>query len=170
MSQSRGNTVVDFCKRRADDLVTEGLKAASQGFLERASSRFKASLRLQKTAPAYTYWAWMESKKNNFDIAIHLCREAIHLDPNFGNPYNDIGSYYVALGQLDEALVWFDKAKYAPRYKARHFPYMNSGRIFREKKNYGRAILEYKEAQKLSPGDESIRAAITELEALLLQN
>lgn len=153
-----------FCHRRAYDLITEGLRAASQGLHDRAMRRFKASLCLERTSEAYTYWAWMESLKNNYHVAIHLCREAIRLDPDFGNPYNDIGSYNVALGNLDEALDWFEQAKRATRYGPKHYPYMNCGRIYRERNEHWRALREYKQAQKLAPQEDGIRAAIEELE------
>jgi len=32
------------------------------------------------------------------------CKLAIGLDPDFGNPYNDIGAYLIELGQFDEAI------------------------------------------------------------------
>ena len=31
--------------------------------------------------------------------------------PTFGNPYNDIGAYLIAKGELDEAIEWLEKAK-----------------------------------------------------------
>ena len=46
---------------------------------------------------------------------------------------NDIGSYLVKKGKLDEAIEWLEKAKTAPRYEPRHFPYMNLGRIYAQK-------------------------------------
>ena len=52
------------------------------------------------------------------------------VDQTFGNPYNDIGSYLVKKGEFDEAIEWLEKAKTAPRYEPRHFPYMNLGRIY----------------------------------------
>ncbi|MCX6126663.1 MAG: tetratricopeptide repeat protein [Proteobacteria bacterium] len=154
-----------FCRRRAQDLVFEGLTIAAEGRPQDAANRFKASLKLNRTAEAYTYWAWMESTKGNYHVAIHLCREAIRLDPDFGNPYNDIGSYYVALKEVDEAILWFEKAKKARKYVPRHYPYMNCGRIYRYRQEYGRALREYLEAQRISPHDETIRAAILDLES-----
>lgn len=157
-----------FCHRRASDLITDGLTAASQGMYERAMSRFKAALRLEKTAEGYTYWAWMESMKSNFHTAIHLCREAIRLDPDFGNPYNDMGSYYVGLGNHNEALLWYEKAKNAKRYGPRHYPYMNCGRIYRERGQYWMALREYHKAKLYAPGEDAIRIAIEDIEKKII--
>jgi Tfp pilus assembly protein PilF len=56
------------------------------------------------------------------DDAIAECHRAIEIDPSFGNPYNDIGAYLIAKGELDEAVPWLEKAKTAPRYDPRHYP------------------------------------------------
>ena len=160
-----------FCHRRAELLISDGLKAASQGLSDRATLRFKAALRLERSAEAYTYWAWMESMKGNFHAAIHLCREAIRVDPTFGNPYNDIGSYLVALAQKDEALLWFLKAKESKRYSLRHYPFMNAGRIYMERGEHWRALKEYKQAEKFAPqgpDTEGIKATIRELEQKIM--
>lgn len=162
-----GLTSAAFCERRSLELMSEGLKHASKNMYDLAANRFKASLRLQKSAEAYTYWAWMESMKQNFSVAIHLCREAIQLDPDYGNPYNDIGSYHVAIGKWDEALEWFERAKKAKNYTCRHYPYLNAARLYKEKGDYWRAISEYKSAQKIAPEDQSIRAEIRDLESKL---
>jgi Tfp pilus assembly protein PilF len=67
---------------------------------------------------------------NRLDDAIEECRRAILVDPDFGNPYNDIGSYLMKQGKLEEAIVWLEKAKLASRYEPRHYPYLNLGRIY----------------------------------------
>lgn len=36
-------------------------------------------------------------------------------------------------GDLERAIEWIEKAKMAPRYEPRHFPYMNLGRIYAQK-------------------------------------
>jgi tetratricopeptide (TPR) repeat protein len=164
-----GETSPDsFCGRRACDLIEDGLKAASQGLSDRAIRRFKDSLRLRRTADALTYWAWVESSKGNLQVAAHLCREALRVDDDFGNAANDLGSYLAALGDTRTAIEWFEKAKKSERYSSRHFPYMNLGRIYLEQGEYWKAFKEYREAQKICPDDESIRAAISKLEAHIL--
>ncbi len=157
-----------FCSRRARDLIEDGLRDASQGFKDRAVRRFKDSLRLQKSADALTYWAWVESSKGNLHVAAHLCREALRVDDDFGNAANDLGSYLAALGDTSSAIPWFEKAKKSERYSCRHFPYMNLGRIYLDRGDYWKAFKEYREAQKICPDDESIKAALEKLETIIL--
>lgn len=153
-----------FCLRRSKDLIEEGLKAASQGLFDRATRRFKDSLRLNRSADAMTYWAWVESSKGNLHVAAHLCREALRIDSEFGNAANDLGSYLAALGDLSGAITYFERAKKSERYSSRHFPYMNLGRIYLDRGEYWKAFKEYREANKICPDDQNIRAALSEIQ------
>ncbi len=87
------------------------------------------------------------------DDAIEECRKAIATDPAFGNPYNDIGCYLMEQGKLDEAVPWFDQAKRALRYEARHFPYLNLGRLRAARGEFAEAILEFQGALAQAPDD-----------------
>ena len=164
MSEENSKIQSSFCGRRAYDLIEDGLKAASQGLYDRATRRFKDSLRLQRSADALTYWAWVESSKGNLHVAAHLCREALRIDNEFGNAANDLGSYLAALGDVSEAIKYFERAKKSERYSSRHFPYMNLGRIYLDRGEYWKAFKEYREANKICPDDQSIRAALSEIE------
>jgi Tfp pilus assembly protein PilF len=101
------------------------------------------------------------------DDAIAECRRAIEVDPAFGNPYNDIGAYLIAKGELDEAVPWLEKAKTAARYDPRHFPFMNLGRIYAAKGMVKRAIDEFEGALAFAPGDPTCESALAQLRALL---
>jgi Tfp pilus assembly protein PilF len=80
------------------------------------------------------------------DDAIAECHKAIEVDPSFGNPYNDIGSYLMMQGAIDEAIPWFERALQAPRYESYCFPHMNLGRVYEAKRDWLRAQVEYRKA------------------------
>ncbi len=152
-----------FAVSRAKTLLKEGVQAGADGDFDKAIRLFKSSQRLHKSAAALTYWGWAEGTKGNIHVAIHLCREALRLDSEFGNASNDIGSYLVALGDEAQAIPYFERAKTAKNYASRHFPMVNLGRLFRERGNYWRAYREYSEALGVCPDDRDIKLAITEL-------
>src|SRR6266404_1739979 len=81
---------------------------------------------------------------------------AIEVDPDFGNPYNDIGCYLMQQGKLDEAVPWLERAKVAKRYEPRQFPYMNLGRIHVRQGRWWDALREFEEAVRLAPGDAEL--------------
>ena len=56
----------------------------------------------------------------------------------------------MAKGELDEAVQWLEKAKRAPRYEPRHFPYMNLGRVYAAKGMVRQAIQELEEALRIA--------------------
>jgi len=89
------------------------------------------------------------------------------VDPDFGNPYNDIGCYLMQQGKLDEAVPWLERAKQAKRYEPRQFPYMNLARIHVKQGRWWDALREFEEAVRLAPGDAELRRALHSLRARL---
>lgn len=153
-----------IAKKRAEKLLASGLKAVSKGHLRSARDQFKASAESSATADALTYWGWMEHQLGNTALAVLLCHKAIEIDPEFGNPYNDIGSYLVSRGKIDEAIPWFERAAKAQRYEPRHFPHINLGRVFASKKMPLRAIREFQRALEYVPGDPELLESILKLQ------
>jgi Tfp pilus assembly protein PilF len=114
---------------RALELWREGTARLLAGDLDQAIALFTRSLETLPTAEAYTFRGWAYSFAGRLDDAIVECQKAIATDPEFGNPYNDIGCYLMEQGRWDEAIPWFGQAKTAARYEPRHFPYLNLGRL-----------------------------------------
>jgi tetratricopeptide (TPR) repeat protein len=83
-------------KLRAILLWQEGYRAHMDGDLERAVELYTKSIELSPTAEAYTFRGWAYSHMGRTDDAIAECHKAIEVDPDFGNPYNDIGAYLIA--------------------------------------------------------------------------
>ena len=135
------------------ELWREGTARLLAGELQEAVSLFTRSLELHPTAEAYTFRGWAFSFTGRLDEAIEECRKAIATDPTFGNPYNDIGCYLMEQGRLEEAVSWFERAKHAPRYEPRHFPYLNLGRLHAARGELAEAIAELEGALAESPGD-----------------
>lgn len=152
-------------KKRALELWQEGLRAQMEGNLDQAIEIYTRSIEIFPTAEAYTFRGWAYSFKNRVDEAIQECLKAIEVDPTFGNPYNDIGSYYIHKGKLDDAIEWLERAKKATRYEPRHFPYMNLGRIYSAKGMILKAIQEFEEALKIQPGEPTCVKALRQLRA-----
>jgi Tfp pilus assembly protein PilF len=150
-------------RSRALDLCDEGTQALLAGDVEEAIELFTASLKLTPTAESYTFRGWAYSFLGRYDDAIGECRKAVATDPDFGNPYNDIGSYLVRLGRPNEAVEWFQRAKRAERYEPRHFPYLNLGRLYHARGDTTAAALEFEEALRLNPGDSIATAFLEQL-------
>ena len=124
---------------RAWEVLQDAYQAQMEGDYERAVELYQSSLDLHPTAEAHTFLGWTYHFQGRIDEAIVECRRAIDLDPEFGNPYNDIGAYLIELSRFDEAIPWLERAVEAQRYEPRHFPHYNLGRAYLGKEMYGRA-------------------------------
>src|SRR5258708_29981257 len=118
---------------RARELWEQGTTRLSEGQVEDAVELFEQSIAVKPTAEGHTFRGWALSYLGRLDEATEECKQAIELDPDFGNPYNDIGVYLMQKGQLDQAMPWLERAKLAKRYEPRHFPYSNLGSIYERK-------------------------------------
>jgi Tfp pilus assembly protein PilF len=149
-----GGSVDDrFVRQRALELWNDAVALHMRGDLDDAIRLYTRSIEVCPTAEAHTFRGWAYHAMGRLDDAIAECKRAIEVDPTLGNPYNDIGAYLIARGELDEAIPWLERAKHAPRYEPRHFPYMNLGRLYAAKGMIARAIGEFERALELEPGD-----------------
>lgn len=134
-------------------LWEEGSRRQMQNDIDGAIELYRRSISIVPTAEAHTFLGWAMSFKGDIEAAIAECRHAIEVDPDFGNPYNDIGAYLVELGRSDEAIPWLERAKAAKRYEPRHFPFVNLAKIYASKGQATRAIRELEQALLIEPGD-----------------
>ncbi|GMT49799.1 MAG: hypothetical protein IEMM0008_1338 [bacterium] len=138
-----------------------------QGDYDEAVIHYKKSLEVEATAEAYTFLGWAYSFMEKYDEAISECHKAIRIDPGFGNPYNDIGSYLMKKEQFKEAIPWFEKAKKAKRYDNPEFPYCNLGKVYESLGLWPLAIKEYRKALELYGLYKIARLELFKLEANL---
>jgi Tfp pilus assembly protein PilF len=152
---------------KAMELVQRAMEHQMAREFDQAIELYKKSIAICPTADAHTYLGWAYSFQGRIDAAIAQCEIAIKVDPEFGNPYNDIGVYLMQQQKFDEAIPWLEKAKLAKRYEPRHFPYMNLGRIYLNKEMIYKAIEEFRGALKINPGDTEMAQLVEELEGKL---
>jgi tetratricopeptide (TPR) repeat protein len=139
-------------RQEAMELVGKAYQHHMRGEIERAIELYTRSLELHGTPEAYTYRGWARSYRKDFDAAIADCHRAIDLDPEFGAPYNDIGAYYLELGEIDDAIPWLRMALRAKRYETYCYPHFNLGRAFEALDRLELALEHYQSAQRENGG------------------
>lgn len=154
-------------REQAVEYFQKAYELQMKGDLEGAVAYYTKSIDLYPTAEAYTFRGWTYSFMGRVDEAIEECYKAIEIDPDFGNPYNDIGAYLIQKGRLDEAIPWLEKAIKAKRYESRAFPHMNLGRIWERKGEWRKAVEEYRKAVKANPDYLSALQALRRLQAMM---
>jgi Tfp pilus assembly protein PilF len=141
-----------------------GYAAQMKGDLDAAIAAYRKSIACYPTAEAHTFLGWVLSFRGDYEGAMRECHRAIEIDPGFGNPYNDIGSYLITLGRHEEAIPWLKRAMTAPRYEPRHYPHVNLARVYAKQWKLDDAIAELKRALA---GEPHYRPARRELHRLL---
>src|ERR1700693_1128622 len=154
-------------QERAWALLQEAYRAQMEGDYDRAVELYKNSLELHPTAEAHTFLGWTYHYQGKVEDAIAECKRAIEVDPDFGNPYNDIGAYLLALGRHDEAIPWLESATAATRYDPRHYPYFNLGRAYYAKGMINRAREYFEQALRIQPHYTLARQAVENIRRMV---
>jgi tetratricopeptide (TPR) repeat protein len=157
----------DDARARAIDLWREAYRRQLAGDLDGAIEIYRRSIAACPTAEAHTFLGWTYSFQGRLEEATAECLRAIEVDPDFGNPYNDIGVYLMQQGKLEEAIPWLERAKQAPRYEPRQFPYMNLGRIYLKQGRWWEALRQFEAAVRVAPTDADSAKALHSLRGRL---
>jgi Tfp pilus assembly protein PilF len=151
------------------ELAVEYLRQAYEfqmkGEYTQALELYTRSIDAFPTAEAYTFRGWTYSFMGKLEEAIRECLQAIQVDPDFGNPYNDIGAYLIEQGKWDEAIAWLEKATRATRYEAYSFPWFNLGRVYEHKCRWEKAKQCYRKSFALDPHYTPGKSAARKLQA-----
>jgi tetratricopeptide (TPR) repeat protein len=147
----------------ADVLWRQGYVLHVLGAYGQAVVLFQRSIEVHPTAEGHTFLGWSLSHLGRIEEAIAECKKAIAIDPDFGNPYNDIGVYLVELGRSDEATAWLEKAIQAKRYCCYQFAHFNLGRILLEKGKVPEAKRLFERALEYDPDYLPAKMALEEI-------
>lgn len=135
----------------AGQLLQQGFVAQRDGDVANAIELYRRSLAAFPTPEAHTCLGSAYSEQGRLDDAILECESAIAIDPEFGTPYNDIGSYLIDKGRHDEALPYLQKALKVRRYEHPHHTHFNIARVFAKRGMMLKAAEEFREALKIEP-------------------
>lgn len=152
---------------QAEFFFQEGYRHQMSGDLDAAVESYRRSIELYPTAEAHTFLGWAYSFQGKIDDAIRECEVAIQIDPDFGNPYNDIGVYLMEKGEYEAAIPWLVKAMQAKRYEPRHYPHINMARVCAKKGKIAEAIAELRKALQFDANHLGARRELHRLIGML---
>jgi tetratricopeptide (TPR) repeat protein len=154
-------------RQRAVELFKRAYEAQLEKNYVEAVELYRRSIETYPTAEAHTFLGWVYSFEGRYTEAIDECLEAIRVDATFGNPYNDIGSYLIAQGDLWTCVRWFRRALAATRYESYAFPHFNLGRVYEERGRPLDAARHYGLALEQQPGFTQAASALRRVQARL---
>lgn len=152
-----------------DEFFAAAYRKHMAGDLNGAIAFYRKSIAHRPTAPGHTFLGWAYAHQGRVDEAITECEKAIAIDPEYGNPWNDIGSYLISKGDLDRAIPYLERATRAKRYCCPHFPHLNLGRLYAVQRKYQDAKREFERVLELLPGYPPAILSLKILEALMEQ-
>jgi len=156
-----------YYRAQAQECFQEAYQKQVSGEIDKAIELYRRSLELYPTAEAHTFLGWAYSFHGHYDDAIKECRKAIKVDPEYGNPYNDIGAYLIEKGRPEEAVSWLQKATLAKRYDAYCYPHYNLGRVWEKQGQWQKALLSYQKALDFNPDYKLARKAQARLQGIM---
>jgi tetratricopeptide (TPR) repeat protein len=131
-----------------------------------AIREYRYSIAIYPTAKAHTFLGWVLSMMKRYEEAVDECHYAIALDPDFGMPYNNVGSYLIELDHWEQAQLWLELALNAPRNEHRHYAHYHLGRVHEHFGRYFDALASYRAALA---EDASYKRASDTLLALIMK-
>ena len=153
--------------KKYDELVAQGHDAIFQKNNTLALSKFEKALNYKETAEVLTLAGWASHLNGNNEKAKSYCLKAIRENPNYGPPYNDLGTYLLGEDLIEEGLKWFEMAKKCSSYQNREYPYINAGRAYVAKKDFPRALEEFSKALTLAPFNDELHETVRKLKESL---
>jgi tetratricopeptide (TPR) repeat protein len=154
-------------KKKAYEYFQEAYEYQMKGEMDQAVALYNKSLKVFPTAEAHTFLGWTYSFMGMYEEAIEECHKAIATDPDFGNPYNDIGAYLIEQGKLGEAIPWLEKATRAKRYESYCFPHFNLGRVWEQMGEWFQALEAYRNALEKNPDYALAAKALIRLQTMM---
>jgi Tfp pilus assembly protein PilF len=151
----------------AKELFEQAYALQMQGELELAVDLYRRSIEAHPTAEAYTFLGWTYRFQGRLEEAIRECKNAIEVDPSYGNPYNDIGAYLIELGRPEEAIPWLERAIASVRYEVYHYPWYNLGRVYTSQEMFNKARECFERALEIEPEYTLAADALNKLKILL---
>lgn len=151
----------------ANRYLQEGYEKQMAGKVDEAITLYLQSIASQPTSEAHTFLGWAYSVKGRYGDAIRECERAIRIDPQYGNPYNDIGAYLIETGRWQEALPWLERATTAERYDGRFYAWYNLGRVWEHQGDWSKALEAYRHALQQNTEYTLAAEAISRMESML---
>ncbi len=159
--------IFSFAKKQEEkeiDFLQMAHRLMNEHNYRQAIFYFQKAIDFNPSASNYTLIAWANSAAGEIETAKSFYFKAIQKDPDFGAPYNDLGTLCLQEERYAIALSWFEKAKKASNYQNREFPYINSGRAYLGLNQPEEALKEFKKATHFAPLNRDLQETILKIE------
>ncbi|OGW40261.1 MAG: hypothetical protein A2010_02885 [Nitrospirae bacterium GWD2_57_9] len=133
----------------AEGYFMKGLSHVQQQNYELASVEFNRSIQTDSNfKQSYYMLGVISDQRGQYDAAVDYFKEALDRDSNYAEAYNALGVTYSRQQKWKDALKAYKKALENKLYPTPHVVYLNIGRLYRDQKDYDKAVEAYGEAKR----------------------
>lgn len=150
-------------KMQQDPFFRSGYLYQMAGNFTAAAACYSRSIQAGPSAEAHTLLGWVLSLMGELEGAIFQARKAIEINPEFGNAWNDLGSYLLDKFSFDEAIDCFNKALTSKNKDNAALVHFNLGRAYLCKGMLIGAMKSLEESAGLDPGFAPTQALLEQL-------
>ena len=144
----------------------EGMSDAIVGNYDAAEFYLLKSLEIEPSVPGYATLGWLYSCVQRRDRdALRCFRNAIRLNPENGDLYNDFGAVLLRQGELQKSVKWFLRALKSSEGSKHHLALFNLAIVYRRWNRSERSRRYLNLALKLRPDFERARSLLAEIRA-----
>ncbi|OPL15213.1 MAG: hypothetical protein AVO39_02100 [delta proteobacterium MLS_D] len=139
-------------RETADVHLRNGIANIESGQYTTALRELFEARRLNPEDPEIYYYLGLSFWGRGLrDDSFQAFRRAVELKPDYSEAYNYLGLIRFEEGRYDEAVAFFRKALDNVLYETPEFALFNTGRAYREKGAYEKALAAFTEALNVSP-------------------
>lgn len=111
--------------------IRKGKEFFKLGHLEKANYFLSQAMEIEETSEALFYLGLIASQKNQISEALSYFYRSHQLDPEYGNPCNEIGVILLRLGKEREAIYWLKRSIQCRFNDALHIPLFNLATLYK---------------------------------------
>ncbi|MCE9502012.1 MAG: hypothetical protein K8R21_16140, partial [Leptospira sp.] len=93
-------------KKQLKEKISSAKQHFQSGDFDRSEFEFKRSLEISDEPESYFYLGLLANQKKLLDKALSYNYKAFELNPDYGNPCNEIGVILLRLGRDKDAVFW----------------------------------------------------------------
>lgn len=142
----------------AADFNRSGKKYFMEGDNDRGEFNFLRSNEINENAESTFYLGLIASQRKENERALKHFHKSVDLNPNYGNPCNEIGVLLLRKKKYKEAIFWLKRSIRAKYNDARHIPLYNLAALYKIWNRPERSLQYLTRAIDLQPDfNEAIR-------------
>lgn len=111
--------------------IHRGKEFFKLGHLEKAEYLLSQTMEVEETPEALFYLGLIASQKNQIPEALSYFYRSHQLEPDYGNPCNEIGVILLRLGKEKEAIYWLKRSIQCKINDALHIPLFNLATLYK---------------------------------------